>query len=503
MTTMSPPERPAVAEPLAPEVGRTPSRSLGPNLVWLLAAAPFLFLSNGRWMVPVAAWIGPPLMVRFLRSTPTRTALVAGYAMALLVRYTQWWNMVPLSKPLYFGIGAVLELVVFLPYVADARLSRRLGGVASTLVLPTLLTTAEFLLARTGPYGSWGSVAYSQYDRLSLMQVASVAGIWGITFMIGWWAASTNTAWERRAEPAGRRAAVAFVAVAAAVLVFGGLRLATTPLEGPTVRVAGVVPSVEVDDPARGLALAGDLLERTSDAARAGADVVAWPEGSVTLFAHDEAGVIARAAEIAKAESCYVALAYYARVDETSQRYENKSVLVDPAGTVAWEYVKSWAVPGHEEAYMVRGTAPAPTVATPHGRFSTLICYDADHAQLVARTMREADVLLLPANDWFAIDALHSNMAIFRAIESGVSVVRVVLNGRGVAVDPRGRIRSSADAFEAPGSTMWAIVPTTRAWTVYSAVGDLFAWLAAAGALVLIVMAVRGRRTAPAPLTRS
>jgi apolipoprotein N-acyltransferase len=143
---------------------------------------------------------------------------------------------------------------------------------------------------------------------------------------------------------------------------------------------------------------------------------------------------------------------------------------------------------------MIRGDGIVPPLETAYGRLATLICYDADHADLVARAAGGADLLLLPSNDWRAIDPLHTRMAVFRAVETGVSLVRVTLNGLSIAVDPRGEVRASSDAFESPGAAMSAVVPATRVPTVYARVGDLFGWLSVAGALGLAVTALRGRR---------
>ena len=100
-------------------------------------------------------------------------------------------------------------------------------------------------------------------------------------------------------------------------------------------------------------------------------------------------------------------------------------------------------------------------------------------------------MLLVPANYWQAIDPLHTRTALFRAIESGVSLVRATLNGLSIAVDARWETRASCDAFESPGGTMTA--PTIRSWTVYAHVGDLSAWLSVVGSLGLVAAARRAR----------
>ena len=59
------------------------------------------------------------------------------------------------------------------------------------------LVAAEFLRSRLVPGATWGSLAYTQYGYLALMQVAAVVGIWGLTFLVGWFASTFEMAWSR------------------------------------------------------------------------------------------------------------------------------------------------------------------------------------------------------------------------------------------------------------------------------------------------------------------
>ena len=63
---------------------------------------------------------------------------------------------------------------------------RRLAGVAATLVLPSAWVATEYLVAMFTPYGSWGAAAYSQHENLLLLQLTSVTGLYGISFLIAW-----------------------------------------------------------------------------------------------------------------------------------------------------------------------------------------------------------------------------------------------------------------------------------------------------------------------------
>jgi apolipoprotein N-acyltransferase len=92
-----------------------------------------------------------------------------------------------------------------------------------------------------------------------------------------------------------------------------------------------------------------------------------------------------------------------------------------------------------------------------------------------------ADVLFAPAADWQAVGPTHSLMAEFRAIENGVSLVRPARWGVHSAVDPYGRTLARMDEFTPGQLVMVAQVPMSGVRTIYSRIGDLFAWMCAVG----------------------
>jgi apolipoprotein N-acyltransferase len=64
------------------------------------------------------------------------------------------------------------------------------------LVLPAAWVTTEYLLHLILPLGTFFSVAYTQSMNLPLLQVMSITGLWGVTFLVAWLAGVINYAWE-------------------------------------------------------------------------------------------------------------------------------------------------------------------------------------------------------------------------------------------------------------------------------------------------------------------
>ena len=76
------------------------------------------------------------------------------------------------------------------------------------------------------------------------MQLASVTGMIGITFLMGWAASVANWLWENQRDMTKvRRGVGIFGAVLAVVLIFGYARLNLSPSHDieNTMRVAGII----------------------------------------------------------------------------------------------------------------------------------------------------------------------------------------------------------------------------------------------------------------------
>jgi apolipoprotein N-acyltransferase len=128
-------------------------------------------------------------------------------------------------------------------------------------------------------------------------------------------------------------------------------------------------------------------------------------------------------------------------------------------------------------------------VDTPYGRLSTVICFDADFPWLVRQAGRAGvDVLLMPSSDWGPVGPVHADMAVMRAVENGVSILRPARNGISLAVDPHGRTLARAEDFAGGGHTMMASLPTGGVATPYAIVGDVVGWASVAGVGVAAAM---------------
>jgi apolipoprotein N-acyltransferase len=479
--------------------------------VWLAAAFPLLLIANGRWVVALAAWLAPIVLLRFVRGRGAASGIALGALASMAAAIIAWRGMIPVPGALYFALAALFGLIYFLPFAIDRLLAPRLPGFLATFALPLAWSVTDWLSTRFSPYGSWGSVAYTQVDCLPLLQMLSVTGLPGVVFLIGWTAAVMNWAWERGFEwQRVRVGAVACAATLAVVMLLGGLRLALAPPRAETVRVAGITvawgeavkvmgllrPDYSPADLAEALAgtraLQDTLLARSEREARAGAKIVVWSEANGFTVKQDEAGLIERGRALAQRERIWLFMTIASATPE-KPAYENQLVAVRPDGSLAFRYHKAHPVPGDRE------TGADPRIPVPagsdFGRLAGAICFDMDFPALIRTAGREAaDILLAPSSDWLAIDPLHTRMALCRGIENGCSVVRPTHQGLSAAADHQGRVLAAVDFFRARDDVLVAEVPTRGVRTIYARVGDLFSRLATASFLALAARAILGRR---------
>ena len=476
--------------------------------LWLAAAIPLMFLANGRWAVPVAAWWAPVFLLRFVRTRRAVIGIAAGAIASILVALPAWTGMIPVPGPAYFAITSLMALLYFLPFALDRLIAPRIGGFASTFVLPLAWTSIEWATSVVSPYGSWGSVAYTQSDILPLLQLMSITGMWGISFLIAWCAAVVNWAWERRFDwRSVRDGLLLYAGVITLVLVLGGVRLAAFPPRGIAVRIAGITVRPDAgakkiysllsakvsDDELRQIrrstrALHDTLLARTAREARAGAGVVLWSECNGLVVKQDEEALIQRGRDLARRERIWLFMAL-ASATPGKPQYENLLVAVRPDGGAAFRYHKARPVPGDPEVGADR-RIPVP-VESRWGRLTGAICFDMDFPHVIRKAGLEgADIMIVPSSDWAAIDPMHTRMAIYRAIENGCAVVRQVNQGLSAAADHQGRILAAADYYMTINHAMVAQVPIGGSRTIYSRIGDLLAWLCLLGLFVSIGMAV-------------
>jgi len=495
--------------------------------ITFLAASAFLMFSNGRFPIAVCTWLGPLFMIHVTRGGKGFIRLPLAYLGLSLVFAYQFYGMTPFEGAAYWMFSAAFGITLLLPYVADRYVGLRWHGLMRSLVFPLALVASEFV-ASFNPFGTWGSIAYSQYELLTLLQLLSITGLYGITFLIGWFASVGASLWDAGSAVSHvRRECVAFALCLTGVLLYGGGRLTLFAPRAQTVRVASMTrpdeslfpypPSADLNKRVRtgepltdtetaqlrqrSNLIADFLLGRADLEAQAGARVITFGEFNFLVLKQYETDLIQQARELAQRRGIYIGLPL--AVFNIGQPVDDPLVMIDPSGHTAWKYRKT-QIPPSEVTLLTPSLGRLPVIETPYGRLGGAVAFDMDFPSFLLQAGRKhADLMVVPENEYPEIDPLHSRMALYRAVENGFNLLLHASQSLSLACDYQGRIYGLMDHYHSADRVLVAQLPIRGTATFYSRVGYLFPWICVlALCLQFLAMLFHARRSSSTDRSR-
>jgi apolipoprotein N-acyltransferase len=460
-----------------------------------LVSAVFAYLGTGLHPIWWALWLAPIPVLAIAPRLRGSAAFLLG-AIAWLIGETNQWNYVrheielPLQiTVLYFTVPAV----VFGLGVLFVRSFIRRGSLfLASLSFPVYWVAYEYLTATASPHSTWGNLAYTQMNCLPVIQIAAIAGLWGISFIVFLFAGAAAALLSGAGERWQRRVlAVAVGLVVCAVLVFGKWRLQsnTTAQSVAVTLIARDVPmSVYLGSEEQALELLRGYADEVRRITPAGTQAVVLPEkiGRVSGSALAEVDTLFSSAANDKHAAIILGL-----VRKTPSAAFNSSRLYSADGKLQANYDKHHLVPGVEPE---KPGDKRVILDEPSGRWGLQICKDMDFPKLSREYAAEgANLLLVPAWDFNLDRWLHARMAVLRAVENGFALARSARNGLLTLSDNRGRIL--AEAATAPGRfvSITGKVNVSREESFYTRTGDWFAWLCVAVFVSLLAFQLLGR----------
>jgi apolipoprotein N-acyltransferase len=461
-----------------------------------VSAACFYFgtgLQPSWWL----AWLAPLPVLLVAYRTRTLAAGLAAFAVWLVGGLNAWGYLrgrlgIPVPVVVTY---LVLPAVVFALAVLLSRALLRRGFTGSAaLALPAARVTFEYLLSVATPNGTALNLAYSQMDCLPLLQLVSVTGIWGVSFVVLLIPSIIAVALSAQASIAWRLyPVITFALVGSMISSYGVWQLEHAAGEG-TVTVGLAATDVKVLLFPENLAQAKEMLRQyagqVDELARRGAEVVVLPEKLVyePFPEADYAEAVATFRDAAARNHVTLVLGLTRKGESLD---ENLALIFSPDGSEVREqtYSKHHMVPGFEDN-MRPGTdrVVLRQLPVPCG---VEICKDLDFPPLSrAYSAEGVGLLLVPAWDFEVDRWLHCRMAVMRGVEGGFSIARAAKQGLLTVSDRRGRVvaEERSDAA-APFATLTVPVPVAHESTVYARSGDWFPWICVvvlAGSLVLL-----------------
>jgi apolipoprotein N-acyltransferase len=385
----------------------------------------------------------------------------------------------------------VTALIYALPILIDSLFSKKRKNFIHTLIFPTTAVIISYFYFNYNPYGTWGHMAYTQESQLILLQSVSIFGLGYITFIISWFASLMNWGYLQKFQwEKIKKGVIVFSLVFGLTMAYGSYRILFQKSDSDTIRIASIsaLPNYGIyDNDLWGLNLEGgketfkkqaaklnnNLFKRSIKEAKAGAKIVFWAEGNSLILKEDELEFYESASIIAKENHIYIGLAAAVIDPKNDKPLENKFVFFNQKGEKVIDYWKAIPVPGFEENLSNVKDSKIQKTKTQYGTIAAAICFDMDFPQHL-KGAKEVDILLVPSNDWKAIDPIHTQMASFRALEQGFNMIRQTSKGLSSGFDYTGKAISEMDHFKDENKVLITQLPTKGTNTIYSIIGDTF-----------------------------
>src|SRR6476620_9581392 len=438
-----------------------------PVAVWLIDGA-----GAGRWRgVPAAAmsgfWFGLGYFVIGL--------YWIGYAFLVDAPTFAW--LMPVAV---LGLPAYLALFPAFGF-GLARLIWSKDG-SRVIALAASLTASEWLRGHVLTGFPWNAFGYALTNPLALAQVASLIGLWGLTFLSVAIFASPAVLIDGNSR--GRRpwvAPVIALLVLVAMGIFGGVRLSLQPTTTvANVKLRIMQPNLQQDVRFNYSAKAEvmqkylTLSDRASGPQSTGvrdASILIWPESAFPFFLTREADAMAQIDDLLPKGTILITGSVRAPDLPPGTRITrayNSIYAIDHDGSILSTYDKLHLVPFGEflpfQSLMEKlgfvqltkvqgGFIPGSlrrTIDLPNApSVLPLICYEAIFpGDIESRGGRPGWIVNLTNDGWFGISTgphQHLQQARLRAIEQGLPLVRAANTGISVVTDPVGRIVAQLD----------------------------------------------------------
>ncbi|MCJ7680825.1 MAG: hypothetical protein MUP70_08885 [Candidatus Aminicenantes bacterium] len=474
--------------------------------------------SGLNWNVGIAAWMAPIFLLYFTKNAKWPGFILFFLGMAISSAISKTAENLSGLFIIYITTGLSHGVINSIPYIIEKLLNRKGDKFYSTFIFPSAIVFTEYILSLA--FGVWGNASIAQYHNFDLIQITSVFGVFGISFLVAWFASMMNWIVKNGFETnIIRKGLVTYGVVFGAVLMYGGLRTSFSPPESETVKVAAIVGETDIhrvfkewDDeiielskdynmeiPDIGFSLTSAIesqVEKTKEALSNGARIVVWNEISLILKQSQEDSLLQQIKEQCVRNQAYILIAFLEKNSSPLPKpFNNKSILVTPDGEIAWEYLKSFLHP-LEGLVINKGEGPIPFIDSEYGRISNAICADIDFSGYISQIGKKSiDILLVPAFDWEEVTPYHSDMAAFAAIQYGVSIVRS--NGKGIVAfyDYLGDALAKTNTLISNSRITYAEIPTKSPKTVYSVIGNLFVYLLILFLIIIVGLRISIKRT--------
>lgn len=486
----------------------TSNKSLNSRAIILAAVSGvLLFLSFPKYGSGFIAWISLiPLFWAIKDVSSIRQGLLLGFIAGMVCHagLIYWIAYVVINYgylPIHVGIILMLLLACYLSLYTSlfaAGIVFLRPKVALYFAAPVLWICLEYSKSNLLTGFPWENLGYSQYLNHYLLQFADIAGVYGLSFLI----VLANAVLF---EVVFKRSRKEFILAAAVILIIIGILIygvnRSKQVEEILQNAAGIEVAMIQGNIDQSIKWNDGFQKKTINIyeqlslqnAPLTEGLVVWPETAVPFNYQDAGQFQKQVRDICfKTKNWLIFGSTSYENSKNNTNYYNSAYLLSPDGEIKGKYDKVHLVP-YGEYVPLRNVFPfIKKLTAGMGDFSAgdgyhpltvnskkigiLICYEGI-LPFAARTYKNegAELLVNITNDaWFGATSApfqHFSMAVFRAVETRLYLVRAANTGISAIISPKGEIVAQTKIFEK--SAIKDNVKFSSVQTVYAEYGDI------------------------------
>ncbi|UCD78841.1 MAG: apolipoprotein N-acyltransferase [Desulfobacterales bacterium] len=490
------------------------------NILWAVLSGVLLTGAYPKIGWDWLAWIALVPLLYALKGVSAGAGFRIGFIAGLLHFLSLLYWLVPVMRtygylPAYLSVSVLFLFAAFLAlFIASfSAVLTALGKKPAWCLpmIPLLWVALEYVRSFIFSGFPWELLGYSQFNRLQLIQISDILGVYGLSALIALVNGAifisllylTGRRWQDKVITK-RLAAGSIVALFVGVALtwsYGHWRMkaiddltATSPKARVTV-IQGNIDQLVKWDPTFQNETIKKYNRLSASVSEQQPDLIVWPESATPFyFLYDIKPTELVFEGIERTKTDYlIGSPSFVRTDESVQYY-NSAYLISPATKTMGKYDKTHLVPFGEyvpfkkwlpflgkivaQVGDFRAGKKGRTLAWRDQQLGIQICYEIIFPGLSrAMVQNGASLLINITNDaWFGKTSgpyQHFSMTVFRAVENRRALVRSANTGISGFIDPAGRVLASTDLLQDAVATQ--MIPLVEEISVYTRIGDLFA----------------------------